>query len=89
MKNTGETQLTRLRCLSDQIHLHAKAVINQIIHTQSSESQAMKDTYDHNALSTNWLNMSLWVLIHVQSDQILSGTHSDSHSYVFLDLRLS
>ena len=89
MKNTGETQLTRLRCLSDQIHLHAKAVINQIIHTQSSESQAMKDTYDHNALSTSWLNMSLWVLIHAQSDQILCGTHSDSDSYVFSDLGLS
>ena len=51
MKNIGEIQPTRLRCSSDQIHQHAKAIINRTIHIQLAESQAMKDTCEHNVWS--------------------------------------
>ena len=51
MKSIGETQPTRLRCSSDQIHQHAKVTINRTIHIQLAESQAMKDTCEHNVWS--------------------------------------
>ena len=50
MKSIGEAQKTRLRCLNDQTHQHARVAISQIMNTQSIESQGMKGICDQNEL---------------------------------------